>query len=355
MNAKKCPKPTEKMNNIIKKDLLDILPKINLKKLKNKTLLVTGSNGLIGTYLISLIYLANQIKSLNAKVIGISKSPPNKTLSEFTSNPNFKFYTQNLAETFNVSEEPDFIIHAACYAQPKKFLENPIETIKLNTEVTEKLLKIAVKNKASFLFMSSAEVYGQPDPSNIPTPETYNGNCSTTTGRSPYMESKRLGETICKIFRENYGVNVKIARASLLYGPGISIKDERVMGNFLNKALLKKHINLLDKGEQIRTFCYITDGILMIYNILLYGNSVIYNVGGKETISIKQFAEIICNLTGSTFSLPKTESKKEFIKNTPEIVQLDINKIVKEFNLKNFMSLKQGLQNTIDWNLGEIL
>ena len=81
MNAKKCPKPTEKMNNIIKKDLLDILPKINLKKLKNKTLLVTGSNGLIGTYLISLIYLANQIKSLNAKVIGISKSPPNKTLS----------------------------------------------------------------------------------------------------------------------------------------------------------------------------------------------------------------------------------------------------------------------------------
>src|SRR3989344_220010 len=141
------------MNEIVKKDLLDILPKINLEKLKNKTLLVTGSNGLIGTYLISLIYLANKEKSLNIKVIGISKNSPNKTLSEFTSNPNFKFYTQNLAETFNVSEEPDFIIHAACYAQPKKFLENPIETIKLNTETTEHLLKLAMKNNGVFQFM----------------------------------------------------------------------------------------------------------------------------------------------------------------------------------------------------------
>jgi len=139
------------MNQVIQNDLTNILPKLNLEKLKDKTILITGSNGLIGTYLVSLIHKANKTNNLNTKVIGISKSSPNKTLSEFESDPNFKFYALNLVEDWTIEEEPDFIIHSACYAQPKKFLENAMETIKLNTEVTEKLLKMAVKNKASFI------------------------------------------------------------------------------------------------------------------------------------------------------------------------------------------------------------
>ena len=343
------------MNEIVRKDLLDILTRINIEKLRNKTLLVTGSNGLIGTYLISLIYLANQEKGLNTKVLGVSRNHPNKTLLEFSSDKNFKFYTKNLAETFNILEEPDYIIHAACYAQPKKFLENPIETIKLNTETTEHLLKLAMKKKAGFLFISSSEIYGQPDPSNIPTPETYNGNCSPLADRALYMESKRLGETICKIYKENFGVDVKIARASSIFGPGISIHDPRVLGNFLNKALNKGHIDLMDQGDQERTWCYISDCTLMLFNLLLHGKDFVYNVGGKELVSIRQMAEIIAELTNARVSVPEEEHKENFVKGAPSRVEVDITKITEEFNLGNFITFKQGIKNTIEWNRIEFL
>ena len=332
------------MNEIIEKDLLNILEKINLEKLRNKTILITGSNGLIGTYLVSLLYLANKIQNLNINVIGISKNLPNKTLSEFT---NFKFYSMNLAKKSEIKEKPDFIIHAACYAQPKKFLENGLETIKLNTEVTEKLLKIC---KEGFLFISSSEIYGQPDEKNIPTPETYNGNCSPLSDRAIYIESKRLGETICGLFRDK--LNVKIARASSIYGPGISIYDTRVLGNFLNKALTKKHIDLMDRGEQERTWCYVSDCTLMLFNILLYGKELVYNVGGKELVSIRKIAELISNLTNSKFSLPEKENKESFVKGAPSKVEVDITKITNEFNI-TLTPFEQGLINTINWNKQE--
>ena len=342
------------MNKIIENDLLGILKKIDLEKLRNKTVLITGSNGLIGTYLVSLIYIANREKNLNIKVVGISKSQPNNTLAEFSSNRNFRFYTMNLIERTDIEENPDFIIHAACYAQPKKFLENGIETIKLNTEITEKLLR-SIKKEGSFLFLSSSEIYGQPDAANIPTPETYNGNCSPLADRALYMESKRLGETICKIYKEDFGLDVKIARASSVYGPGISIHDPRVLGNFLNKAFTKKHIELMDRGEQERTWCYIADCTLMLYNLLLHGKDFVYNVGGTELISIRQIAELIGKLTDSKVTIPEEENKKEFIKGAPTKVQVDITKITQEFNLMNFTTFKQGLINTIEWNKKEVL
>jgi len=342
------------MNKIIEKDVLDILKKINLEKLKNKTLLITGSNGLIGTYLVSLIYIANKLQDLNTKVICISKNKPNKILSEFEKNDNFKFYSIDLTSNFNLNFNPDYIIHAACYGTPKKFLEDKLKTIKLNTEVVEKLLNLSLKNKANFLFLSSSEIYGQPDKENIPTSEDYNGNCSTTAERAAYIESKRLGETICHIFKEEHNLNVKIARVSSVYGPGISIYDKRVLGNFMNKSLLNKHINMLDKGEQIRAWCYVSDCIIRLLNILLNGKSFIYNVGGKDLVSIKQLAEIICNLTNSTFSFPQERDEKDFIKGAPSLVQMDITKIIKEFNLEEFININQGIKNMIDWNLDEM-
>ncbi len=340
------------MNKIIEEDLLGVLEKINLEKLRNKTILITGSNGLIGTYLVGLIYIANREKNLNIRVIGISKSQTNKILSEFASNENFKFLTMNLVEKIDIDESPDFIIHAACYAQPKKFLENGIETIKLNTEITERLLK-SLKKSGSFLFISSSEIYGQPDAANIPTPETYNGNCSPLADRALYMESKRLGETICKFYKEDFGLNVKIARASSVFGPGISIHDPRVLGNFLNKAFTKKHIDLMDRGEQERAWCYVSDCILMLYNLLLHGKDFVYNVGGQELISIRQIAELIGELTCSKVTVPEEEHKKEFTKGAPTKVQMDITKITQEFDLGEFKTFKEGLINTIEWNKQE--
>jgi dTDP-glucose 4,6-dehydratase/UDP-glucuronate decarboxylase len=334
------------MSLIIEKDLLKILEKVDLNKLRDKTFLITGSNGLIGTYIVRLLQLANKKQNLSIKVIGISKNEPNDLLSEIKDDKNFTFYKKNLAEDFEFDEEVDYILHAATYAQPAKFLENKLETIKLNTVVTERLLNICKENNARFLFVSSSEIYGQAE--KIPTPETYNGNCSTTSVRAPYTESKRLGETICSVFKET-GADIKIARVSSVYGPGISIYDKRVLGNFLNKALTKKSIDLLDSGRQERAWLYVSDCVVILLNILLYGQSFIYNVGGMESVSIKKLAETICKLTGSKYSLPK-KTEKVFMVSAPDRVQVDISKVIDEFKFKDFVDLKEGLRRTIGWN-----
>ena len=339
------------MDEIIKKDALDILQRVNVEKLKEKTVFITGATGLIGTYLCYVLYWANKKEGLNSKVIGFSKDKPQQALTEIARDENFTFLTGDLVSDFeNISEDIHYIIHGATYAQPQKFLEDKLTTIKLNTEVTEKLLKLAEQKKATFLFLSSSEIYGQPDPANIPTPETYFGNCSTTSERASYAESKRLGETLCSVFKETKGVDVKIARASSVYGPGISLYDKRVLGNFLNKAFLQKHIELLDQGEQERAWCYSADCVVMLLHILLYGTSLVYNVGGKHPISIKKLAEMICELTGASYALPKNKQEVSFLKSAPLRVEMDITKVTEEFNLGDFVDIKSGLTNVIEWN-----
>ena len=342
------------MNRVIRNDAVNILESVNLEKMRRKKILITGSNGLIGTYLISTLYVANQELGLDTQVIGLSKHGPNSTIEEFQNDSRFSFYSINLVNS-ELNYDVDYIIHGATYAQPKKFLKNRLETIKLNTEVTEKLLKLCMEQNASFLFLSSSEIYGEPTKEFLPTPETFAGNCSTTSARAAYAESKRLGETICNIFREEQQLDIRIARISSVYGPGISIHDQRVLGHFLRKALTKKHIDLLDKGEQIRTWCYVADCMKMLLNILLHGQSFIYNVGGRDTISIKQLAEIICELTQSTYSFPNLTKQVGFLKQASNRVEVDIQKISNEFNLGEFTNLRKGLQNTIQWNRDVIL
>ena len=337
------------MNKVIRNDIVNILERASLSKLRRKKILITGSNGLIGTYLAATLYVANQELGLDTEVIGLSKHRPNSTLEEFQNDSRFSFYSMNLVDS-GLNYNVDYIIHGATYAQPKKFLKDRMETIKLNTEVTEELLNLCIKQNANLLFLSSSEIYGEPPEEFLPTPETFAGNCSTTSARSAYAEAKRLGETICNIFREEHQVDVRVARISSVYGPGISIYDQRVLGHFLRKALTKKHIDLLDKGEQIRTWCYVADCVVMLLNILLRGQRFIYNVGGRDTVSIKQLAETICELTQSTYSFPQQTKQVGFLKQASNRVEVDTQRISNEFNLSGFTNLRKGLQNTIRWN-----
>jgi dTDP-glucose 4,6-dehydratase/UDP-glucuronate decarboxylase len=338
------------MHPIVKADIERVLLNVDLTPLSSNNILILGSNGLIGTYLTNVLHLATEqhlIKDIN--VFCISKSAPNEMLNEAKKNKNFHFIAGDLTLMKNFPEDCNYIIHGATYAQPKKFILNKLSTIKLNTEVTDRVLQFySNKRQINFLFLSSSEIYGTTNPQYIPTPETYYGNCATTGPRAVYSESKRLGETICDVYRDG-GNNIKIARISSAYGPGLSIHDKRVIGEFLHQALCKRSITLADPGHSIRTYCYVADCVTMLFKILLYGKSFIYNVGGMERLSICELAEMIGKITHSTLILPQ-RSGNQMIENTPDIVQLDISKYKQEFGDFNFTSLNDGLQRTIDWN-----
>jgi dTDP-glucose 4,6-dehydratase/UDP-glucuronate decarboxylase len=330
-----------KADQEIEKDCLEVLQSFDqLNVLDGKTFLITGSNGLIGNYLVTLLDVANKRFNTNIKAYCLSKHPPRWR------NDSFTFITQDLSQPFQFEHQVDYIIHAACYARPEKFLSNELETIALNVNATQILLEVAKRYSAKFLFLSSSEIYGNPPQTEMPTKETYPGNSLTSSTRAAYVESKRLGEALCFIYHRNFRVEAKVARLASVYGPGISLDDERVMGNFMKKALIDGHIQLLDSGRALRTYCYITDAVRMLLNILLRGKENIYNVGGIETISILDLARLIAQKCGATYAATPGEG----LKDAPDIVRLDVTQVREEFGIKEFTSIEDGLTRTIEWN-----
>ena len=167
----------------------------------------------------------------------------------------------------------------------------------------------------------------------------------TNHHRSCYIESKRCGEAICYSYKST-GANVKIIRLSLAYGPGTKAGDHRVLNALIEKGLKEKEIKLLDRGEAIRTYCYITNVIEMIWNILLFGSQSIYNVGGNSQTTIRELAELIGQRLDKNVVLPETSEK---ISGSPKVVNISTKKYKDEFGDVCFISLDEGIVKTIDW------
>jgi UDP-glucuronate decarboxylase len=164
-------------------------------------------------------------------------------------------------------------LHAAGVASPVYYMRYPLETIDSAVQGTKNLLELARKNKhlESFIFFSSSEIYGDPDPGSVPTPETYHGYVSSVGPRACYDESKRLGETIATVYQQRYDVPVKIVRPFNVFGPGMRHDDRRVIPMFTYEALNGRPLPVHSDGSQTRTFCYITDAICGFLQTLLKG------------------------------------------------------------------------------------
>lgn len=344
----------QKFNSIIEKDCLQIMQNVKLDPLKDAAVLVTGSNGLLGKCLVYLIYYANQKFGLNCKLYCASLHGPAKDILPLFSDKNLKALQVDLSQPFKIDEKVDFIFHAAGYAQPKKFLADKMKTIRLNVDAVQILLEKAAKDNAKFLFFSSGAVYGVVPDGMLEIPEEYNGNCSTLAPRAVYGEAKRIGETICSFYRADRGVQAYLARIGYVYGPGISIHDYRLLGKFIQSALVNKKIEMNDDGSNLITYGYIADIIQMLLNIILYGKDYCYNVAGQTRISFRQLAEEVAKCCGGVPVLvpPKVADFKS-VGTGNKGAAPGIKKYVKEFGNLNLTGLSEAVCRVVTWNIEE--
>jgi dTDP-glucose 4,6-dehydratase/UDP-glucuronate decarboxylase len=314
---------------------------IDFKKLKNKTILITGGNGLIGSNIVSYLQFLNKQKNLNLKLLVHSYSKPNAWLPQ---DENIEYFNSDLNDC-NFNWEFDYLINTATYGQPKKFLQNKLQTIKLNTETYIKLLNMAKRNNACVLQMSSSEVYGQVPDGKDSVSEDFCGNVNTFAPRAVYGESKRLSETISKVFIDD-GLDIKIIRLAIGYGAGVKYDDARFINEFIKKAINNGEIAMLDEGNALRQFSFITDTIEMILNVMLSGKKNIYNIGGLDLKSIKEIAETIAKNEGVKVKLP---TFSESVGGKPKDLILDITRYTNEFGTPNFIPYEKGLRKTAEW------
>jgi len=278
-----------KRSKVIETDLKEISTELRslYNKISGKTFLIAGGAGFLGRYLVlSLDYLNEQrLLSEPCKVI-IMDNFITGLSGWISENENVKLINHDISEPIKIEGPIDYIINAASLASPVFYNKFKLETINVGFLGTKNLLELAKEKKVkSFLFMSSSEIYGNPDPNFIPTPEEYLGNVSCNGPRSCYDESKRIGEALTMSYADIYNIPVKIARPFNIFGPGLRLDDGRVVPAFVLAALKGDTMSLYGGGTRTRTLCYISNAIIGFFNILLSDkNKEIYN---KQTY-IKQ-------------------------------------------------------------------
>ena len=329
---------------LLEKDAQYVNERVNLNFLDGLEITITGASGLVGLNIISALnYYNNNLAKKRININALSFTKPNGIINDIYVENSIKSIYGDLDDCNFIKNVPlsDCIIHSAGYGQPGKFLDNKIKTIAINTSATIGLSK-RLKECGRFLFLSSSEVYS--GCLNDKNTEDDIGTTAPTHPRSCYIEGKRSGEAIINILRES-GINASSARLALAYGPGVKSNDERVLNQFIQKGIDGK-ITLLDSGESMRTYGYISDVVIMLLNMLIKNNKGVYNVGGNSMISIRELANKIGEIMKVDVDVPASDT---FLKDAPKSVGLDLSRIESEYNITDYVGLDQGLKNTIEW------
>ncbi len=285
-----------------------------LPALAGKHVLIVGGAGFLGYYLVQTLTSANRAGAVPTPIRvtvwdSFARGEP-AWLSDLAREGSVTLTRRDVTHPIG-ADVPDFdyVVHAGSIASPTYYKRFPIETMDANVNGLRNLLEYARRQAdrgrpvAGFLFFSSSEIYGDPPPEAIPTPETYRGFVSCTGPRACYDESKRFGETLCVNFAQAHGVRVAMARPFNNIGPGLKISDRRVLPDFARDVLAGRPIQMLSDGGPRRTYCYVGDAIAGYYKILVRGRpGEPYNVGVESPeISVAELAERVARIAGSLF------------------------------------------------------
>lgn len=310
----------------------DLKSAINYMDVSDKTFLVTGATGLIGSFIIDTLLYGNMFLGRNNKVIALSRTKE-RLIERFSYCNNSEwidFIAQDICNPLQIAEKVDYIIHAASNADPGTYASYPVETALTNIIGTNNVLDYAKNHLGTRVILTSTmEVYGKNN--TIPITEDSVGILDFNEVRSCYPESKRMAENLCKSYHDEYGVWVAVARLGYIYGPTMTNTDNKVIAQFIRKAINKEDIILKSQGSQLRSYCYVSDVAAGIFTILLRGTvSEAYNIATeKSVLTIAEMAELIAKMyeMDVVYQNPDYKESKGYSK--PIDMVLDESKLIK--------------------------
>ena len=210
-------------------------------------------------------------------------------ISHLWGEKDFTFVHQDVTNFIHVPGPLDYILHFASPASPIDYLELPIQTLKVGSLGTHKVLGLAREKKARILMASTSEVYG--DPLEHPQKEEYWGNVNPVGPRGVYDEAKRFAEAMTMAYHRTHGVETRIVRIFNTYGPRMRLDDGRVLPSFMGQALRGEDLTIFGDGSQTRSFCFVDDLVEGILRLLRSDEPTPVNLGNPREMTIKEFGE----------------------------------------------------------------
>ena len=256
--------------------------------------LITGGAGFVGSHLCErFLSEGHEVLCVDNYLTG---RPDN--VRHLIDDPKFRMIVHDASKPLQLDGLVDNVLHFASPASPIDYVKSPIQTLKIGSLGTHVALGIAKAHRARFLMASTSEVYG--DPHVHPQTEDYWGNVNPIGERSMYDESKRFAEAMTMAYHREHGIDTHIVRIFNTYGERMRLDDGRVLPNFVGQALRGEPLTVYGQGQQTRSFCYVSDLVDGIFRLLFTDYHLPVNLGNPMEITIKQFADEILRLTGST-------------------------------------------------------
>lgn len=305
-----------------------------------KKILVTGGAGFVGSHLVDKLMMEGH----EVTVVDNFFTGQKKNIAHWAHHPNFSLIVHDVTEP--LMAEVNQIYHLACPASPPHYQFNPVKTIKTSTMGTINMLGLAKRVRARILLTSTSEIYG--DPQVHPQKEDYWGNVNPIGPRSCYDEGKRVAETMMYSYRDQSKVDIRVARIFNTFGPRMHPNDGRVVSNFIIQALQKKPLTVYGKGDQTRSFQYVSDLVDGLHALMNGNYDGPVNLGNPDEYTMQEFAKYVKKLTQS-------ESEIRFLEATqddPSKRKPDISMAKNKLGWQPRVTVENGLIQTIKYFQG---
>jgi dTDP-glucose 4,6-dehydratase len=320
-----------------------------LEALKNRKVLITGGTGFVGTWLAEMITYLNDAYRFNTEVVLLSRSADEypARVPHVAARREVTFLPGDVRNIAEIPGDVTYIVHAAATPDNRQHVSDPLGVMSTITRGTGALLDALLKlpELKKVLNISSGQIYGRPDPGTEAVPEYFAGGVDCTSITSVYPEAKRYAESVCCAYWSLYKVPVTTARPFAFIGPYQSLDKPWAINNFIRDALNNSTIRIIGNGLPMRSYLYPSDMAVWILRMLVDGTpGVAYNLGSPHGISLKDLAEKIKSLAGTSSKIDIRNFNEDRSKFIP-----DVGLCSRSLGLTMTVDIDQALQRSIRW------